>query len=90
MKKVLTKIISFILILIFFSSNNFVFSNSECKIKSTPEYMIKYIKNIRKIISNVNKTAITKKKDEIKKREEEKSFFGRSNSNNMDKTSKTL
>jgi hypothetical protein len=64
--------------------------NTKCKIKSTPKYIIEYIKNIRKIISNVNKIAIIKKKDEIKKREEEKSFFGKSNINNINKTSQTL
>jgi len=87
MKKIFKKIISFILVLVIFSSTSFVFSEkktSECKVKSTPKYITKYIKDIRIVIWNVNKTAIDKKK---KEEEEEKGFFeknfiGKTNSKN--------
>ena len=86
MKKILKKIISFILVLVIFSSTNFVFSaknTSGCKIESTPEYITKYIKNIRKVISNVNKTAISKKKERDEKNKN--ILNGKSNNKNYSK-----
>jgi hypothetical protein len=87
MKKIFKKIISFILVLVIFSSTSFVFSEkktSECKIKSTPKYITKYIKDIRIVIWNVNKTAIDKKKKEDEEEEGffEKNFIGKTNSKN--------
>jgi len=62
-----------------FSAKN----TSGCKIESTPEYITKYIKNIRKVISNVNKTAISKKKERDEKNKN--ILNGKSNNKNYSK-----
>jgi hypothetical protein len=69
MNKTFRKIISLILVLIILSNTSFVFANknnSSCSISSTPEYIIEYIKNIRKVISNISKYTREKKKKQEK------------------------
>ncbi len=57
MKKNLRHILSYLVLLILLIYNiNFVSAETlwECKVESTPEYISEYIKNVRKVISNVN------------------------------------
>lgn len=60
------KIISLLLVLVFISNTNFIFAENgaKCNIENTPPYITDYIKNLRKVVSNVNKFAIKKRKSQ--------------------------
>jgi len=60
-------IISFIILLMLFNNNNITNAKSSCTIKKTPEYILLYIKNLKKITSNISVNSKTKAKKEKNK-----------------------
>ena len=72
-------ILMIIFLLFIISKNTNIASASQCRIDSTPSYILDYIKDTRKIISNMQNTAI-KKKDK-----EEKSIIWEENTRSFNK-----
>jgi hypothetical protein len=65
MYKNLKKIISLIIVLAISSNTSFVFaevnSNNKCEIDNTPKYIIEYIKDLRKVVSNISSRSVEKR-----------------------------
>jgi hypothetical protein len=87
MYKNLKKIISLIIVLAISSNTSFVFaevnSNNKCEIDNTPKYIIEYIKDLRKVVSNISSRS-------VEKRIEKQNSFWKTNNRSYDKVYWTL
>ncbi len=73
------KISIYFLLIVLNTMFNTNFAFASCSIDNTPEYISKYIKNLRKVVSNTNKASIEKSK------QEKESIFGKQNTNSYNK-----